>query len=113
MVRDFFGPLEVWRNSNLDPGNSLSPTASQFTKNGDIEGFIQVRSGSYPQANQSNMPTSSHILYADIGIDIVEGDRVKDGLVYYEVAFIQNIDGISGMENHQEISINFMKPIGS
>ena len=113
MVRDFFGPLEVWRDSGADPYNNLDSASGTFTKNGDIQGFIQARGGSYGQANQSDMPTSSHSLYADIGIDIQEGDRIKDGLVYYEVAYIQNIDGISGMENHQEIQINFFKPIGS
>lgn len=70
-------------------------------------GYIQPRSGSYTQDNQRENSLSSHILYCEVGVDIVTSDRVYDGTLYYQVQFIQPA-GFGGVDDHQEIDLQVL-----
>lgn len=86
-----------------------------LTKQGNWEidhyeyGFLQPRSGSYPQANQRDTITSSHVFYTyPEGTDILEGDRISTKK--FVVTFTQSA-GIGGIYDHQEIDVDYINDL--
>ncbi len=93
--------------------NSWGETVKQgnWQLSHNIQGFLQPRSGSYTQSNQSNSPLSSHLLYCDIGIDVEPKDRIKVDGFAYRLDFIQKDRGIGGFSDHQEIPSEYLNDI--
>ena len=103
MLEDYYTEIAVYRE--VDQTNAWGNLEEQANWQYDhMElGFLQPRSGSYAQVNQRMTPTSDHVLYCDIDVDIVTGDRLLLNSKYYNVDFVQS-NGIGGIGDHQEIN---------
>ncbi|MBW1853108.1 MAG: hypothetical protein JRJ00_00245 [Deltaproteobacteria bacterium] len=111
MITDYYFTIGVYRE--VEYVNSWGETVKQgnWQLDHEIEGFLQARSGGYTQANQANSPLSSHVLYCDPGVDVLEKDRILvDGLAY-RLDFVQPARGISGVLHHQEIPSEYLNDI--
>ena len=111
MLDDYYYSIGVYREASTTDDWGNTDVAGNWTLNGSINGFIQVRSGNYITNNQAHIPLTSHMLYTDVGVDVKNNDRVKYDGDYYRVEFIQPTMGISGIGDHQEIGITYLGDI--
>ena len=70
-----------------------------------FRGMLQPINGRLASRTGKDAGESAYMLYAQVGVDIEPGDRVttSDGRVFI-VQFVQP-EGISGMMDHQEITL--------
>jgi hypothetical protein len=108
MLSDLYCPLYIFREEVIDEDAQPFDKEKEWKYNHKEDGFIQPRSGGYPQVNQRNSSLSTHVLYtyAD-DVDIVTGDRISFGSLVYQVEFVQQ-NGIGAICDHQEIDLSVL-----
>ncbi len=108
MLQDLYTDIDVYREvDRVDEWGNTSKKGN-WVMTHQVSGYLQPRSGSFANTNQSNIPLSSHVFYSDIGIDLNNGDRL--GSLKYKVNFTQS-DGIGGILDHQEIPVDFLNDL--
>jgi hypothetical protein len=111
MLEDFYEDINVYEDRETDWDNPPTNDDGNLVLKGTIKGFLQTRNGSRPFNNQSLMPLSTHILYTDLGYDIIAGDYIEYLDEYYIIEYIPPLNGISGVFDHQEIGVIFQNEI--
>ncbi len=111
MLQDLYSDINVYREiDRVDEwGNTSKKGNWQLVTT--IQGYIQPRSGTYGQANQANVPLSSHSLYTDIGVELNPKDRVGLDDIKYRVNYSQIKRGIGGIMDHQEIPVDYLNDL--
>lgn len=111
MLQDYYYNVDIYREEDQTDDWGNLDDAGNWVYSHSIEGFLQSRGGGMPFANQANVPLSSHVLYTNIGVDVVEQDRILVEGKFYRIDFTQTDLGISGVDDHQEVSAEYLNDL--
>ncbi len=106
-LSNYYKTIEVYREVSTVDGWGNTDESGNWILSHTVQGFLQPNSGSYSSSNQSNKMVYTHILYTDVGVDIVPGDNIKLNDNTYLVETTQ-YDGVSGMGKHDEIGCSLI-----
>lgn len=103
-LKGYYKPISVYRFSEGDFG---SPSGYAFSHM--VKGIIQAPSNSNTFLNGKDTSNIAGVLFADVGVDIREKDKVSDGSKSYLVSGAgSQSNGVTGIKaHHVEYSLVF------
>lgn len=104
-IQDLYNKTALIIKLSTASVNDYGEPTFDETESDSFDCVLQPDKGEYSIEEAGKLVTSTHRVYCDVSIDIKAGDRLKVGVVKYEVLAVLD-DG--GRGNHQKIMLRLV-----